>query len=112
MFTSVLLKNGKNLGRGVHFVRFRGEDFFPCTPLSGAEDPAGCHGVCHRLELKKQFRLPYEVFCVTLIAGKSSQLMGSEAVQHRWLWCWWFLNRVVCSVFSHSCWSVLLLSFL
>ena len=33
VFTPVLLKNGKHLGRGVYFLRFHGEDFLPCTPL-------------------------------------------------------------------------------
>ena len=36
--------------------------------------------------------------------------MGSEAVQH--LWLWWVSNQVVCLVFGHRCWSVLQLSFL
>ena len=41
VFTPVLLKNGKHLGRGVYFLRFHGEDFLPCTPFQGAEEPAG-----------------------------------------------------------------------
>ena len=75
MFAPVLPKNSTNLGRGVHLLRFHGQDFLLCTSFYGTEEPAGRHGVRHRLELKKQLRLPHEIFCVTLIAGESVQLI-------------------------------------
>ena len=72
VFTTELPKNGKTswqrcsrpprpwLGLlALHVLRRR----------RGAKEPAGCHGVCHRLEPKKQLRLPCEVVCVTLIAA-------------------------------------------
>ena len=80
--------------------------------LSAVMFTSSASRVCHRLEVKKQLRLPYEVFCVILIAGGSAQLMGSQAVQHLWLWCRCVLNRIVGSVLGHGCWPFLPLSFL